>query len=333
MRKLWGEISPAQAVGRRIDARGGLYTVTAVIPNPDPRTPLGRANPMVGNAWAMVGFESKANPMDEQSLAAIFAINGHVFARAASREGSVDQVARWMREAFMANPLYAQLPADWRTGREAACFRGITLAQLPFEGALNERALAAARCRSSSSALLLLMAAFNCMNLANRQLVHRQRETALRRSLGADDLRLIQLWGLETLLSLLLAATGALLIAWWATPAIAHVGGLACRAAGRRCPAVSRAATGLAIAVLALLALIVTLPASMALRRSPAPGPARSHCQRRPLGPTCSPGSAGNSAQWCCIAAVTRRRADSAATTSCWARVAASRLTTACGWA
>ena len=29
MRKLWGEISPADAVGQRIDARGGIYTVKA----------------------------------------------------------------------------------------------------------------------------------------------------------------------------------------------------------------------------------------------------------------------------------------------------------------
>jgi putative ABC transport system permease protein len=269
MRKLWGEISPAQAVGRRIDARGGLYTVTAVIPNPDPRTPLGSANPTVGNAWALAGFESKVNPLDEQSLAAIFAINGRVFARLPP-QSSVEQVARWMREAFLANPLYAQLPADWRDGREAAYFRGISLAQLPFEGALNEQRWRLLGAVAAASVLLLLMAAFNCMNLQTANLLHRQRETALRRSLGADDLNLIQLWSLEALMSLLLAAIGALLIAWWATPAIATWAGLPAEL-----PVVDplplRVVLGLAVVVLALLALTVTPPAAMALRRSPAP--------------------------------------------------------------
>jgi hypothetical protein len=269
MRKLWGDISPSQAMGRRIDARGGLYTVTAVIPNPDPRTPLGRANPMVGDAWAMVGFDSKANSMDEQSLAAIFAINGHVFARLRP-ESSVEQVANWMREAFLASPLHAQLPADWRTGREAAYFRGITLAQLPFEGAFNEQRWRLLGAVAAASVLLLLMAAFNCMNLQTANLLHRQRETALRRSLGADDLRLVQLWGLEALISLMLAAIGALLIAWWATPAIATWAGLPAEL-NLVDPLPLRVVLGLALAVLALLALTMTLPAAMALRQLPAP--------------------------------------------------------------
>lgn len=269
MHKLWGEISPAQAMGRRIDARGGLYTVTAVIPDPDPRTPLGRANPMVGDAWAMVGFESKANPTDEQSLAAIFAINGHVFARLRP-ESSVEQVGGWMREAFLASPLYEQLPADWRTGREAAYFRGITLAQLPFEGAFNEERWRLLGAVAAASSLLLLMAAFNCMNLQTANLLHRQRETALRRSLGADGQRLVQLWGLEALISLLLAALGALLIAWWGTPAIATWAGLPAEL-NVADPLPLRVVLGLVLAVLALLVLIVTLPAAMALRRSPAP--------------------------------------------------------------
>ncbi|WP_116813239.1 FtsX-like permease family protein [Steroidobacter cummioxidans] len=269
MHKLWGDISPAQAVGRRIDARGGIYTVTAVIPNPDPRTPLGKTNPMVGNAWALVGFESKANPMDEASLAAIFAIKGRVFARLRP-QGSVDQVGSWMKEAFESNPLHAQLPAEWRTGREAAFFRAITLTQLPFEGAFNERRWRLLGAVAAASVLLLLMAAFNCMNLQTATLLHRQRETALRRSLGADGLQLIRLWSLEVLISLLLAAIGALLIAWWATPAIATWVGLSAEHPVAD-PLPLRFVLGLVIAVLALLALTLAAPASMALRQPPAP--------------------------------------------------------------
>ena len=40
LRKLWGELPPVEAIGRRIESRGRLYTVTAVIPNTDPRSPL-----------------------------------------------------------------------------------------------------------------------------------------------------------------------------------------------------------------------------------------------------------------------------------------------------
>lgn len=269
MRKLWGDISPAKAVGRRIDARGGAYTVTAVIPNPDPRTALGKANPMVGNAWAMVGFESNANPMSEQDLAAIFAINGRVFARLRPG-GSVDQVAGWMREAFIANPLYAQLPADWKAGREAAYFRGITLAQLPFEGATNEQRWRVLGSVAAASVLLLLMAAFNCMNLQTATLLQRQRETALRRSLGADGSQLVRLWSLEVLMSLLLATGGALLMSWWATPAIATWVGLPPEQSVAD-PLPLRVVLGLVIAVLALLILTLALPASMALRQPPAP--------------------------------------------------------------
>ncbi|WP_129649186.1 ABC transporter permease [Peristeroidobacter agariperforans] len=269
MRKLWGDISPAEAVGRRIDARGGVYTVTAVIPNFDPRTPLGRANPMVGNAWALVGFESPANPMSQQELAAIFAINGRVFARLRP-DSSVDQVAGWMREAFMDNPLYAQLPADWKAGREAAYFRGITLDQLPFQGAANEQRWQLLGAIAAASLLLLLMAAFNCMNLQTATLLQRQRETALRRSLGADAPQLVRLWSLEVLISLLLAVTGALLLAWWTTPAIATWVGLPPEQSVAD-PLPLQLVLGLAIGVLVLLALTLALPASMALRQPPAP--------------------------------------------------------------
>jgi len=68
---------------------------------------------------------------------------------------------------------------------------------------------------AAAGALLLILAAFNGMNLLAANLLQRQRETALRRSLGADDAQLLRLWSLEVLLTLLLAAAGGLLLAWW----------------------------------------------------------------------------------------------------------------------
>lgn len=268
VRKLWGELPPEQAVGRRLESRGTFYTVTAVIPDPDPRSPIWDPNPMVGNAMAIVGYESQANKMSDESRSALYVINGRVFARLRP-DVSVDQIGGWMREAFMANPLYAQLPADWKAGREAAYFRGITLTQLPFEGAANELRWRLVGAVAAASALLLILAAFNCMNLQTANLLQRQRETALRISVGADAAHLLRLWGMEVLLSLLLAAAGALLVAWWFAPAVANWMGLSpVHSMADSVP--SPVLLGLAISVLALLPLTLALPAWMALRRPPA---------------------------------------------------------------
>jgi putative ABC transport system permease protein len=273
VRKLWGDLPIEQAIGRRIDARGdadaAVFTVAAVIPNPDPRSPIWDPNPMVGNAMALVGFESQGNPMTQEQRNAIYMGNGRVFARL--RPGvSVDPIGGWMREAFMENPLFVHLPAEWRTGREAAYFRGITLKQLPFEGAANELRWRLIAAVAAASTLLLLLAAFNCINLQTASLLQRQRETALRRSVGADAGHLWRLWGLEILLTLLLAAAGALLFAWWLAPPAGNWMGLSpAHAVGDPIPL--SVLVGLAITVLMLLPLILAPSAWTALRRPPAP--------------------------------------------------------------
>lgn len=269
VRKLWGELPPRQALGRRIESRGTFYNVTAVIPNTGPRTPFWGANPMVGDAMAMVGYESQGNLQSDEERKAIYLINGRVFARL--RPGvSVAQVGGWMREAFVSNPLYAKLPAEWKVGREAAYFRGVTLTQLPFEGADNELHWQLLGAVAAASALLLVLAALNCMNLQTANLLQRQRETALRHSLGADSAKMLRLWGAEVLLPLLLAAAAALLLTWWLGPAVANWMGMS-PAYPLADPFPFRALAGLSFTVLALLPLTLALPAWMALRRAPAP--------------------------------------------------------------
>ncbi|HWX28355.1 MAG TPA: FtsX-like permease family protein [Steroidobacteraceae bacterium] len=269
VRKLWGELPPAQALGRRLESRGTFYTVTAILPNPDPRAPLFEANPLAGGAMALVGFESQANVLTDEDRKAIYLVQGRVFARL--RPGvSVSEIGGWMRAAFMANPLYAKLPADWKTGREAAYFRAVTLTQLPFEGAANHVRWQLIGAVAAASALLLVLAAFNGMNLQAANLLQRQRETALRRSLGADDAQLLRLWSLEVLLTLLLAAAGGLLLAWWLAPGVAHWMGLS-PAAPIADPLPLRVLLGLACTVLVLWPLTLALPAWMALRQAPAP--------------------------------------------------------------
>ena len=277
VRKLWGELPPEEALGRRLEASGdahvpAVYTVTAVIPYPDPRSPLGYTNPMLGDAMAMVGFESQLFPdtaSARDALNAIYRVNGRVFARL-HPGASVDQVGGWMREAFMASPLHATLPPEWRAGREAAFFRGVTLTRLPFEGAANALRWQLLRAVAAASVLMLILAALNCMNLQTASLLQRQRETALRRSLGADGAQLLHLWSVEVLLPLLLSAAGALLLAWWSAPAVANWMGLS-PAQPIADPLPSRVLVGTVLTVLALLPLSLALPATMALRAAPAP--------------------------------------------------------------
>jgi len=271
VRKLWGDLPPAQALGRSFNSRGKVYAVAAIIPRADPRNPLGRQDAMVG--YARVGVDLVGNIATEEAKQAIFLVNGRVYARL--RPGiSVGQIGGWMREAFIANPLYAQLPADWKADakgpREAAYFRGVGLTDLPFEGEGNALRWQLLGALAAASLLLLVLAAFNNMNLQTAHLLQRQRETALRRSLGADGTQLLRLWALETLLPLLASAGGALLLAWWAAPAMANWVGLS-PAHPIADPIPAAALLGLAACVAALLPLTLALPAWMALHRPPAP--------------------------------------------------------------
>lgn len=222
VRTLWGNLPAEQALGRSIVSEGNVYKVAAIIPDFDPRSPVGEASPLVGDAKAMVGFDSQGGEqkITQGAREEIYVINGRVFARL--RPGaSVEQIGAWMREAFVNSPRYAQIPADWKTNREAAFFRGLTLTQLPFAGRENVQRWRLLGAVAAASALLLMLAAFNCMNLQTANLLQRQRETALRRSLGADSAQLLRLWGAEVLMSLLCAAAGALLLAWFLMPGVA----------------------------------------------------------------------------------------------------------------
>ena len=268
MHKLWGEVQPAGAIGRRVESHGRWYTVTAVVPDTDPRSPLHGASPLVGHAMAMSSFDSPANDMNASDRDAIFLMTGRVFARL--RPGtSITQVSGWMRDAFVSSPKFKELPPAWRDGREAAFFRGVAIADVPFDGpanALRWRVLGAV---GAASVLLLVLAAFNTMNLQAAHMLQRQRETALRRSLGAAGTHLLQLWALEACVPLALSAGGALLLAWWVAPAVANWIGLPPELPlADPMPVVALA--GLAGLVIALLPLVIVLPAWTALRRVPA---------------------------------------------------------------
>ena len=268
LHKLWGDIGPAQAIGRRVQEEGRWFEVTAVIPDADSRSPIWDAVPLVGHAMVMAGFDSEANDMKDDARSAIYLMTGRVFARL--RPGtSVDQVGGWMHDAFFASPRFRELPPAWSHNREPAFFRGVTLQQLPFEGARNALRWQMLGAAGAACALLLLLAAFNTMNLQAASLLQRQRETALRRSLGADGPRLVRLWAVEAALPLLFATAAALLIAWWTAPAIADWIGLPADLPLAD-PIPARVVAGLLACVAALLPLTLAFPAWSALRRPPA---------------------------------------------------------------
>ncbi|MBT9494332.1 MAG: hypothetical protein IV107_18745 [Paucibacter sp.] len=268
--KLWGDLPLAEALGRSVECRGKAYLVTAVIPAIDSRSSLNAAHEAMAS-FELVGGDFRGGIIDSpEALETIHQGNAQVYARL--RPGTQpEQLAPLLEQAFQTHPLYAKLPPEWKDkspSKKAAEFRALTLAQLPMEGQAMIWDLLAAL--AGASALLFLLAAINSMNLQAAQLLQRRRETALRRSLGATGAGLLRLWGLETLLSLLLSAAGAALLVWWLAPAVADWLGLSAER-----PIVEALPVpvlqGLGLAVLLLLPLTLALPAAIALRQVPAP--------------------------------------------------------------
>ena len=250
VRELWGDLPPAQALGRALQARGQHFTVGAVLQAIDARNPLAGQD-------ILAGYDSLANPRTAEEREAVFMVNGRVFARL--RAGtSLAQVGPWMRDAFLASPGFQQLPKAWHEGREAAFFRGVSLSQLPFEGDTNGQRWSQILALAVACTLLLWMATINALNLQSASLLQRQRETALRRSLGASARQVGALWAAEATLALLLAGAGALLLAWWLAPALAI---------WMRLPPDMPLADPLPVAAWAGLALVLALllPATLAL--------------------------------------------------------------------
>jgi len=266
--RLWGTIAPAEALGRRLESHGRWYTVTAVVPDTAPTSPLYGATPLVGRAMAMANFDSPANELAQVDRDAVYLITGRVFARL--RPGtSVKQVGGWMHDAFVDSAGYRALPPAWKTNREVAFFRGVTIADLPFDGPANEQRWRALAAIGAASALLLVLATLNAVSLQAAHMQQRQRETALRRGLGAAAPHLLALWATEAALPIAAAAGAALLLAWWAAPAIANWVGLPAELPLAD-PMPWQAVAALAAVALALLPLVIALPSWRALGRVPA---------------------------------------------------------------
>lgn len=261
VRALWGDLPPQKALGRTLVSNDKPFEVLAVY------APFDARHPMAGRDL-IAAIDGQASPNSAEDREAIYMVNGQVYARL--RAGAeVAQVGGWMREAFQAHPAYAKLPADWRTGREAAYFRALTLPQTRFEGGQNQLRWGMLGALAAACALLVLMAGVNALNLHAAHLLQRQRETALRQSLGASRGRLLQLWATEQGLAVLASAFVAWGLAWWLGPLLVDALGLPPNTPLFD-PLPGRLLAGLGAVVLALWALTLFAPAALALRQVPA---------------------------------------------------------------
>lgn len=257
VRDLWGDLPLRDALGRSIESRGLQYRVGAIVPEPDARSPQ-------PGYRVLAGYDSQANAMSADDRQAVYMVNGRVYARLAPGVRA-EQVGAWMRDAFRASSGYAALPPEWREGREAAYFRALPVLRLPFEGEAARWRWQQLGALGAAAALLLLLATVNAANLQAARLLSRQRETALRRALGADAAALLRLWAAETGLLLLAVGLGALLLSWWLLPALGAWMGLALPEFPQP-PLLA----GLAATLLLLGPLLLAGPALLALRRPPA---------------------------------------------------------------
>jgi len=259
VQELWGDLPPEQALDRVLSSGGVSLRVVAILPQLDTRHPL-------HGKQLLASLEGQANPNSAEDREALYMVNGRVFARL-QPGAQAEHLAGLMRAAFFAHPKFGELPKEWSAGREPAYFRAITLPQQRVQSqGLRWLAVAAL---GAASALLVLMAAVNALNLRAAQLLQRQRETAVRRSLGAAPADLLRLWACEQALALLAAGALATLLAWWLAPGLLAWLGLPPDLqlfSPQAWPALLAALLLLAL----LLPLTLALPAALALRPAPA---------------------------------------------------------------
>ena len=200
-------------LGQRLRMRGQDMTVVALVERPASNSEL--------EFDAMANFESPAAHQNPGILKAWYYINGRVYARMADGASSA-QLSGLLQSLFDRSPGTTQVPAEWRAGgRKSAFVRAVSLPRLPFDGAGNATRLMLYSTLSLMALTMLALAAINYVNLSSVRTLRRQREIAVRKSLGAGPLRLGAQFVIESCLTTLLAGAVGLLLAWLLAPAFA----------------------------------------------------------------------------------------------------------------
>ncbi|MBC7618435.1 MAG: ABC transporter permease [Candidatus Saccharibacteria bacterium] len=203
-----------EVMGQRIRLSGRDFTVAAILPNAAANSEL--------QYDAIVSFSSPASGMGG-ILGHWYMVGGRVYARMA--EGATTaQLSGLLQDIFDRSPGTREMPSDLSAnGRKAAFVRAVGLTRIPFEGAGQQTRLMLYSALSVVAAAMLGLAAINYVNLSSVRTLRRQREIAIRKSLGASPLRLAAQFIAESSLVAVLAGMVALLLAWLLAPAMADL--------------------------------------------------------------------------------------------------------------
>jgi putative ABC transport system permease protein len=129
-----------------------------------------------------------------------------------------------MQDLFDHSPGTTEAPPEWRAGgRKAAFVRAVPLPRLPFDGTFSAWYLMLYGALSATALMMLGLAAINYVNLSSVRTLGRQREIAIRKSLGASPLRLTLQFITESSLVAMLAGSAGLLLAWLLAPSFADL--------------------------------------------------------------------------------------------------------------
>lgn len=206
-RRLFGS---TEVLGRTLSLGPHRLSVGAVLPEPGSRSQF--------RAEAYLSFDSPAAGIDEEMRQAWFMIAGQVYGRlqAGTSAAQVGAVAQALLDA---SPIIKELPPDWTAqGRKAAFMRALPVTAMRFEGREGRLRAQVLMALAGAGGLLLLLALLNFVNLSSVRTLQRQREIAVRKSLGLSPRRLLLQFAIETQLSIGLAAVLGLLLAWLCVP-------------------------------------------------------------------------------------------------------------------
>ncbi|MDT9000794.1 ABC transporter permease [Paucibacter sp. APW11] len=206
-RKLFGSTA---VLGKTLSLGKFTLTVGALLPEPGSLSQF--------RAEAYLGFDSPAAGIDQESREAWFMIAGQVYARLLPG-ASTAQVGAVAQALLDASPVMKELPPDWTAnGRKAAYMRALPVTEMRFEGREGKLRVQVLVALAGAALLLLLLALLNFINLSSVRTLQRQREIAVRKSLGLSPTRLLMQFVVETQLSIMLAALVGLLLAWLFVP-------------------------------------------------------------------------------------------------------------------
>ncbi|MEJ6003937.1 FtsX-like permease family protein [Paucibacter sp. AS339] len=205
-----------EAVGQRVRMNSQDMTVVAVLPRQAANSEL--------QFDALASFDSPASGAAVQGIdKAWYMVAGRVFVRLADGANAA-QLTQLMQDIFDRSPGTKEVPPEWSAGgRKSAFVRAVPLSRLPFDGADSSSRLMLYAALGSAAAMMLGLAAINYVNLSSVRTLRRQREIAVRKSLGASPTRLAAQFVAESSLVALLAGAVGLLLAWLLAPALADL--------------------------------------------------------------------------------------------------------------